>query len=134
MEINQVTGEIIGAAIRVHSSLGPGLLESTYRSCLHHELVLRGLEVRAEWPVPVAYRGLQIDVGYRVDLLVEDRVLVELKAVERTLVIHKAQLLSYLRLSNRPMGLLINFNVVRLRHGIRRISNQLARGLRRGTW
>jgi GxxExxY protein len=125
MELNDLTGLIIGSAMRVHSAVGPGLLESVYRACLHHELVERGIDVRVEYPIPVVYRGVQIDVGHRVDLLVSDRVLVELKAQTIMHPVYEAQLLSYLRMSNRPMGLLINFHVVHLRDGIRRIANQI---------
>jgi GxxExxY protein len=125
MEINELTGEIIGSAMRVHSEVGPGLLESVYKACLQYELVGRGLEVRTEYPIPVVYREVKIDVGHRVDLLVEDRVLVELKAVAAVPPVCEAQLLSYLRMSNRPMGLMINFHVVRLRDGVRRIANQI---------
>ena len=123
VEPNAITEAIIGAAIRVHMALGPGLLESAYRACLEHELHLAGLRVRAEWPLPIAYRGLQIDVGYRVDLLVEDSVVVELKVVERLLRVHEAQLLAYLKLSERAVGLLINFHVPYLRLGIKRMVN-----------
>jgi GxxExxY protein len=112
---------IIGAAMRVHSALGPGLLESTYRACLAHELHLAGLRVLSEWPVPISYRGVRIDVGYRMDLLVEDCVVVELKAVEKLLRLHDAQLIAYLKLSGMNVGLLINFCVPQLRLGIRRL-------------
>ena len=127
MEINELTGQIIGAAMRVHSALGPGLLESVYQTCLHAELVQLGLQVRAEYPIPVVYKEVKIDVGYRVDFLVEDLVLVELKAVTPTHPVHEAQLLSCVKLSKRPLGLLINFNVIHLRDGIRRLVNQLPR-------
>jgi len=127
MEINELTGQIIGAAMRVHSAVGPGLLESVYRSCLHYELVQVGLHVRAEYPIPVVYKDVKIDVGYRVDFLVEDVVLVELKAVVPMLPVHEAQLLSCVRMSDRPIGLLINFHVLHLRDGIRRMVNQLPR-------
>jgi len=122
---DDVTREIIGSAIQVHASLGPGLLESAYRVCLHEELVLKRLKVEVEWPIPVVYRGRQIDVGYRIDLLVEDRVLIELKALTKVLPVHEAQLLSYLRLGGYPVGLLINFHVPLLRDGIRRMVNQM---------
>ena len=124
MEINELTGQIIGAAMRVHSAVGPGLLESVYRTCLHYELAQLGLRVRAEYPIPVVYQNIQIDVGYRVDLLVEDLVLVELKAVTTMLPVHEAQLLTCIRMINRPVGLLINFHVLHLRDGIRRLVNQ----------
>jgi GxxExxY protein len=122
-----ITREIIGGAIRVHSWLGPGLLEHAYRACLAQELVDSGLSVRVEVPVPIEYRGIRIDVGYRIDMLVNDQVLVELKAIAKVLPIHEAQTLSYLRLARLPVGLLINFNVLRLRDGIRRIVNQVPR-------
>ena len=121
---DDLTREIIGSAIQVHAALGPGLLESAYRVCLHEDLVLKGLKVEVEWPVPVVYRSRRIDVGYRVDLLVENRVLVELKALTKVLPVHEAQLLSYLRLGGYPVGLLINFHVQLLRDGIRRMVNQ----------
>ena len=119
----QVTGQIITASLRVHSILGPGLLESAYRLGLAHELTQRGVQVQSEIPVPIVYDGLVIDVGYRIDLLVEQCVVVELKTVQKLLPVHHAQLLSYLRLSKLPTGLLINFHVARLRDGIKRIAN-----------
>jgi len=127
MDSDAVTKAVIGAAIRVHSALGPGLLESAYRACLEHELNLQGLRVHPEWPLPIAYNGLQIDVGYRVDLLVEDIVVVELKVVEKLLRVHEAQLLAYLKLSEREVGLLINFHVPYLRLGIKRMVNNYRR-------
>jgi GxxExxY protein len=123
--INRVTREIIGAAIDVHRELGPGLLESAYEACLVHELTDRGLSLERQKPLPVFYRGVQLDCGYRIDLLVEDSVIVELKAVEAIENIHCMQLLSYLRLSGHRVGLLINFNVEVLTSGIRRIVNNL---------
>lgn len=123
MELNHVTREIIGAAIKVHAALGPGLLESAYRACLKHEMLLRGLQVETEVGQPIAYNGLSLDVGYRLDLVVENIVIVELKVVEKLLPVHQSQLLSYLRLSRRPVGLLINFNVWRLTDGIKRVAN-----------
>ena len=119
----QVTGQIITASLRVHSILGPGLLERAYRLCLAHELTQRGVHVQSEIPVPIVYDGLVIDVGYRIDLLVEQCVVVELKTVRTLMPVHHAQLLSYLRLSNLPTGFLINFHVARLRDGIKRIAN-----------
>ena len=121
--MNEVTGAIVDAAMEVHTSLGPGLLESAYESCLKHELISRGYAVAAQLELPVIYKGAVVDVGYRLDLLVEDQVIVELKSVEQVLPIHEAQLLSYLKLSNRKIGLLINFNVTRLKHGIKRFAN-----------
>ena len=123
MRLNDITGEIIRAAMRVHSALGPGLLESAYRTCLCHDLVQRGLQVRTELPLPVVYDGTRIDAGYRIDLLVAETVIVELKTVSKLMPVHHAQLLSYLRLSRLPVGLLINFHVSRLRDGIKRIVN-----------
>lgn len=122
--LNAVTGEILQAAFKVHSTLGPGLLESAYEVCLAHELRKRGLRVETQLAVPVVYDGIQVDLGYRIDLLVEDSVVVELKAIETVLPVHKAQLLSYLRLSKQKVGLLINFHVDRLKDGITRIVNK----------
>jgi GxxExxY protein len=124
MKINDVTGQIIDAAMKVHTALGPGLLESAYEACLTHELRTRGLNVEVQKELPVEYGGVRMDVGYRIDLLVEDLVIVELKAVAALLPIHQAQLISYLKLSDRRVGLLINFNVVRLKDGIKRIANK----------
>ena len=109
--------------MKVHTALGPGLLESVYEKCLRHELLKRGLRVQSQIWVPVIYDGVEIEGGYKIDLLVEDQVVVELKVVEQILDVHKAQLLSYLKLSNKQVGLLINFNVVHLRDGIRRLVN-----------
>ena len=125
MDINEVSGEVVDAAIRVHSVLGPGLLESAYEACLAHELRKRGLKVLAQVDLPVVYDGAIIDVGYRIDLLVEDCVIVELKAVEKVLPIHEAQLLSYLKLSGHKLGLLINFHVLHLKDGVKRMVNRL---------
>ena len=118
-----VTDAVIGAAIEVHRFLGPGALESAYLSCLAFELGFRGLSVRREVPVPVRYKGLLIDCAYRMDLLIEDSVVVEVKAVSRLLAIHEAQLLSYLRLSGLQLGLLVNFHEQRLKDGVRRMQN-----------
>ena len=120
MELEHITSRIIRCAMNVHSALGPGLLESAYRACLRQELISQGTNVQYEWPLPVLYNGIQVNVGYRLDMLVEDLVIVEVKSVEKLLRVHEAQLLSYLKLSQRSVGLLINFNVVHLRHGIRR--------------
>ena len=116
-----VSSQVIAAAIEVHRQLGPGLLESVYRACLGQELTLRGLDQRQEVPLPVTYRGLALEVGHRLDLLVQDLVMVELKSVERLEPVHQLQLLSYLRLSGRWLGLLINFNTDLLEHGLRRV-------------
>ena len=123
MTTNAITREIIGAAMRVHTALGPGLLESTYRACLCRELELSGLRYLTEVPVPISYRGLTIPTAYRMDVLVEDLVVVETKAVSRVTEAYEAQLLSHLRLSRRTVGLLINFHVRHLRHGIKRMVN-----------
>src|SRR5690349_21262351 len=120
-DLNDITGQIIGAAMRVHSRLGPRVLESAYEACIVYELRKRGLKVLVQEPLPIFYDDVRIDVGYRVDLLVEDRVIVELKVVEKLLPIHDAQLISYLRLSGRTLGLLINFHVLHLVDGIKRI-------------
>lgn len=125
MEINEISGSVVDAAMKVHSALGPGLLESTYEACLLHELRKRDLRVTSQMPLPVIYDGTRIDVGYRVDMLVEDAVIVELKAVDGLLPIHQAQLLSYLKLSGKKLGLLINFNELHLNNGIKRIVNGL---------
>ena len=116
----RVTEEIIGAAIRVHDQLGPGLLESAYEACLSHELVKRGLAIQRQVAVPLVYDGLCLDSGFRIDLLVEGEVVVELKSIDKILSIHQAQLLTYLRLARKKVGLLINFNVCRLTDGIMR--------------
>ncbi|QEG02233.1 hypothetical protein Mal15_63190 [Stieleria maiorica] len=122
MEINEITGQIIDAAIKVHTHLGPGLLESAYEACLAYELRRRGLHVEVQVGLPVVYEDVKLDVGYRVDLLVNDLVIVELKSVEKMISLYDAQL-SYLKLSERKIGLLINFNVTRLKDGIKRLAN-----------
>lgn len=114
----ELTDEILGAAIEVHRALGPGLLESAYEKCLCHELGLRSIPFRRQVNVPVPYKEIFLDCGYRLDLLVDERVILEIKAIDRLLPIHHAQLLTYLRLSSRRVGLLINFNVMRLKHGV----------------
>jgi GxxExxY protein len=124
-DMNMISGQIIEAAMTVHSALGPGLLESTYEACLNHELRKKGVKAVFQMSLPVIYDGERIDAGYRIDCLVEDAVIVELKAVEKILPIHEAQLLSYLKLSKQKLGLLINFNVVHLKDGIKRIANGL---------
>jgi GxxExxY protein len=120
VELNQITEVIIGAAIEVHRELGPGLLESAYQVCLRRELTLRGIPFQHELPLPVSYKGLLLDCGYRVDLLVMGEVVVETKCVAKIDPIHEAQLLTYLRLGGWKLGLLINFNVKVLKDGIRR--------------
>ena len=123
MDLNQISEQVIGGAITVHRTLGPGLLESTYETCLCHELKKLGLGVARQKTLPVIYDGLTIDNGYRVDLVVEEKVIVELKAVEKVLPVHEAQLLSYLRLAHCNLGLLINFNTKYLKDGISRVVN-----------
>jgi len=125
MEINEVSGQVVDAAMKVHSALGPGLLESAYEACLAHELRGRNFRVRTQVELPIHYDGVLIDIGYRIDMLVEDAVVVELKAVERLMPIHEAQLLSYLKLGGQKVGLLINFNVLHLRDGLKRMVNGL---------
>ncbi len=120
-EQDPLTGKVIGAAIEVHRALGPGLLESAYEECLCHELNLSGLGIQRQVPLPVVYNGVRRDCGYRLDVVVEGRVLVELKTAERLLPIHEAQLLTYLRLAQIHTGLLLNFNVPVLRDGIKRM-------------
>ena len=114
---------VIGAAVEVHRAVGPGLLESVYEQCLCHELVLRGIRVRRQVPLPLVYKGVRISCGYRIDVLVEDRLVIELKAVDRVPPVALAQLLSHLRLLNRRLGLLINFHEEILRKGVRRVVN-----------
>jgi GxxExxY protein len=123
MSLNKITESIIGAAISVHRELGPGLLESTYEACLAYEFLERRMSVERQKALPVKYRGVNLDCGYRIDLLVENQVIVELRTVERIEPIHEAQLLSYLKLLGCPVGLLMNFNVTKLRRGIRRFVN-----------
>ena len=119
--LNRITEAVIGAAIEVHKALGPGLLESAYEACLAYELGRRGLKVEQQKPLPVVDGEITLDCAYRLDLLVENEVIVEIKAVERLLPIHRAQLLSYLKLSGCKVGLLINFNVRTLKNGLRRV-------------
>jgi len=119
--LNRITERVIGAAMRVHQALGPGLLESAYEACLAFELAQAEMRVAQQQPLPVVYRDVRLSCGCRLDFVVEDRVIVEVKAVSRLEPIHEAQLLSYLRLSSRPVGLLINFNVKVLKNGVRRL-------------
>ena len=118
--MNQLTHAIIGAAIEVHRTLGPGLLESSYHECLCRELLVRGLPFEKEYPLPLEYKGIRLDCGYRIDVVVAGLVVVEVKAVESLAPIHDAQLLTYLRIGGFKLGLLINFNVVVLKDGIHR--------------
>jgi GxxExxY protein len=123
MSLNDITGAIIGAAIKVHQSLGPGLLESAYEACVAHELLKQGLQVERQKPIPVVYDGIHLECGFRADLLVERQVIAELKAKEKLHAIDEAQVLSHLRLMNLQVGLLINFHEVVLKNGLRRIVN-----------
>jgi GxxExxY protein len=121
MELNDITEQVIGAAIEVHRAHGPGLRESAYKECLFFELTQRGLLVEKERPVPLVYKGVRLDCGYRMDLLVEESVIVEVKAIDALNPIHEAQTLSYLRLTGKRVALLINFNVRYLKQGLRRL-------------
>jgi len=123
VNVNALTHDIIAAAIEVHRHLGPGLLESAYQECVCLELSRMGVSFRREVALPLAYKGLKLDCSYRIDLLVEDSVIVELKAIEQLLPIHSSQLLTYLRAAQKPVGLLINFNVLVLKNGINRVVN-----------
>jgi GxxExxY protein len=123
VRLNAISGQIVDAAMRVHTVLGPGLLEGAYEVCFAHELRKRGLRVETQLPLPVSYDGVRVNLGYRLDLLVENEIVVELKAIETVLPVHKAQLLSYLRLGGKRLGLLINFHVDRLKDGITRLVN-----------
>ena len=122
-DVNSVSGQVVDAAMRVHTVLGPGLLESAYAACLSHELRKRGLVVETQVVVPIYYDGVRMDAAYRIDLLVERAVVVELKAITQLLPVHEAQLLSHLRFADYRVGLLINFNVTRLKDGIKRMVN-----------
>ncbi len=123
MEMNELSGKIIECAIKVHRTLGPGLLESAYEICLIPELKKAGLKVERQVPLPVVYDGIQLDAGYQLDVVVENIIILELKSVESLLPIHEAQLLTYLKLANKKLGLLINFNVTLLKNGIKRRIN-----------
>jgi GxxExxY protein len=125
MDENEVSGIVIGSAVEVHKHLGPGLLEAIYRDCLVYELSARGIRAVKEVGLPVRYKGLEFPGGYRADLIVEDLIIVELKAVDAPSPIFTAQLLSYLKMSELKLGLLINFNVVRLTEGVKRVVNKL---------
>jgi len=120
-ELNDITYKIIGCVYKVHSELGPGLLESTYELCLEHELIKEGLHVERQKPIRVIYDGIALDGGYRIDLLIENKIIIELKSVDMIAPIHKAQLMTYLKLANKKLGLLLNFNVVDMKMGINRI-------------
>jgi GxxExxY protein len=120
METNQITEKIIGCAIEVDKNLGPGLLESAYEECLYYELENNGLNVKRQLALPLVYKDVKLDAGYRIDLMVENKVIVEIKSVDVIAEIHKAQLMTYMKLANIKIGLLINFNVSRLKEGILR--------------
>jgi GxxExxY protein len=122
-QLNHTTGQVLDAAIKVHSALGPGLLESAYKACLAYELRKRGLHVALEVDVPIIYDGFRIELGFRIDLLVEHAVVVEVKAISKVLPVHEAQLLSHLKLGHYPIGLMINFHARRLKDGITRLAN-----------
>ncbi|MCA9979294.1 MAG: GxxExxY protein [Anaerolineales bacterium] len=124
--VNQLSYQVIGAAVEVHKALGPGLLESTYEHCLAYELTMRQIPVLRQKQLPVVYKGERIDCGYRLDLLVDDLIIVELKCVDKFLPIHTAQLLTYLKLTDLPVGLLINFNVYNITQtGVKRVAHRL---------
>jgi GxxExxY protein len=125
MTENDISGKIIGCAIEVHKSLGPGLLENAYQECLHYELINSGLKVEKQKPLPLVYKEVRLDAGYRLDLIVEEKVIIEVKSIEAINDIHIAQLLTYLKVSNCRLGLLINFNVLRLTEGLKRLANNL---------
>ncbi|MDX6767224.1 MAG: GxxExxY protein [Candidatus Methylacidiphilales bacterium] len=120
-DIEEIGGQVLDAALAVHRELGPGLLESTYEACLLHEFSSRGIHARAQVALPVAYKGLELDAGYRIDILVEGQIIVELKSVEQLLPVHQAQMISYLKLSGLSLGFLINFNVPLLKQGFKRV-------------
>jgi len=120
MKFDDLSNRLIGCAIEVHKHLGPGLLESTYEQCLAHELSLAGIDFKMQPSLPVEYKGLKLDCGYRIDLLIEDAVIVELKSVAALLPIHDAQILTYMKLARMPVGLLMNFNVTKLKDGLKR--------------
>lgn len=122
-ELNDLTEKVIGAAIRVHKELGPGLLESAYQECLNYLLLKEGLFVEREKPIPVVFEDVKLDCGYRIDLLVERKLVLELKAIEQFSPVHHAQVLTYLKLGGYKLGLLLNFNVPMMKQGIRRIIN-----------
>jgi GxxExxY protein len=120
MELNEITKIVIGCAIEVHRNLGPGLLESAYEDCLVYELIKKGLKIEKQHPVPVVYKEIKLDYGYRIDVLVENSIIIELKAVDSINPVHEAQLLTYMKFAQKSIGLLINFNVTMLKHGIKR--------------
>lgn len=121
MEFDELSNKVIGCAIEVHRNLGPGLLESTYEQCLAHELKIEGMPFKLQYPLPVEYKGIKLDCGYRIDLLVDNSLIVELKSVDNVLPIHQAQLLTYMKLSGIKIGLLMNFNAKYMKNGIKRM-------------
>ena len=120
MEFDKLSNKIIGCAIEVHKALGPGLLESAYEECLAYELMQNGLKIERQKAVPVIFKEVKLDCGYRIDILVEDKIILELKSVDALAIIHEAQILTYLKFAEKKIGLLINFNVTRLKNGIKR--------------
>jgi len=118
---NQLSNQIIGLAIKVHNHLGPGLLESSYKECLFYEIIQAGLNAQKEKPLPLVYQDVKLEIGYRVDIMVENELIIEIKSVESLTDIHTAQMLTYLKLSGKRLGLLINFNVSYLKNGIKRL-------------
>jgi len=120
MDFDELSRSVIGCAIEVHRNLGPGLLESTYRQCLAYELSNKGIPFQMEAPLPIQYKKILLDCGYRIDLLLPGELIVEIKSVEGLLPIHHAQILTYMKLANVPLGLLVNFNVTKLQNGIKR--------------
>jgi GxxExxY protein len=125
LDENEIAAQVVDAAYQIHTQLGPGLLEAAYQAVLTHELTGRGLQVACECPIPVFYAGVQVEVGFRADMIVANKVIVELKSVETVLPVHKKQLLTYLRLADKRLGLLINFNEVLIKQGITRVVNHL---------
>ena len=120
MKFEKITNEIIGSAIEVHRVLGPGLLESAYEKCLEYELTKKGFKVEKQKPIPITYKGLNLEYGYRIDLLVDDEVVVEIKSVDAFHPVHEAQILTYMKFAEKKIGLLINFNVKLLKEGLKR--------------
>jgi len=125
MHENEISRHIVNAALTVHKNLGPGLLESAYLTCLEYELLKTNLSIRKQVPLPLIYKNVELDCGYRIDLWVNSKVIIEIKAVDALNDVHFAQILTYLKLTDNHLGLLINFNVVRIKHGIRRVVNNL---------
>jgi GxxExxY protein len=122
-DVERLAAAVVDSAFAVHMELGPGLLESAYEACLIHELRLRGVKHQLQLPVPLNYKGIRVEIGYRADVVVEEKLLVELKSVDQLLPVHTAQVITYLRLKKFPLGLLINFNEVLIKHGIHRVLN-----------